>query len=334
MSGLTAATILQKHDVPVIVLDKGRGIGGRLATRRLEDPDVGTGIFDYGAQYCTAKTPIFQEFIRTWESQSITRIWSHGFRTESGHFKQNGVPRNIGVDGMRGIAKYLARPLDVRTSTRVTSIKWLGSTWGIMTEEGSTFESELVGLTAPVPQSLELLKNSLLPLPCDVTERLEKVRYQPCIAMLALLKQPSRIQEPGGMWLSGEPIAWMSDNWKKGISPNRHAVTIHTGPEFSRQHWEEPDDVIAKKIIAASTQWLGGEVARYHIHRWHYSQAIQGFGEPYAYFDTPGPLFLFGDAFGGNRVEGAFLSGYSSANQMVTHFQDSIVNTHEESYYD
>ena len=235
---------------------------------------------------------------------------------------------------MRGIAKHLARSLDVHTSTRVTSLKWLGNTWGIMTEQGPMFESELVGLTAPVPQSLELLKHSLFPLPCDVAERLEKVRYQPCIAVLALLKQPSLIQEPGGMWLSGEPIAWMSDNWKKGISPNGYAVTIHTGSEFSQQHWEEPDNVIAEKIIAASTQWLGGDVARYHIHRWRYSQAIQGFGEPYAYFDTPGPLFLFGDAFGGNRVEGAFLSGYSAAGQMMAHFQDSVMNVHEERYYD
>jgi predicted NAD/FAD-dependent oxidoreductase len=320
ISGLTAATILQKHEIQVTILDKGRGIGGRLATRRLEASGVGVGVFDYGAQYCTAQTPIFQEVIGTWENHHVTKIWSHGFRTANGRLKQNGVPRYIGTDGMRGIAKYLAHTLDVRTSTRVTSLQWLGKRWGVMTEAGTLYESDIVGLTAPVPQSLELLKYSLLPLPCNVAERLEKIYYQPCIAMLVLLKQPSQIPEPGGMWLSGGPIAWISDNWKKGISSEGYAVTIHTGSEFSQQQWDESDDAVAEKIIQASAPWLGGDVARYHIHRWRYSQAVQGFGEPYAYFEEPGPLFLFGDAFGGNRVEGAFLSGHSAADQIVTHF--------------
>jgi predicted NAD/FAD-dependent oxidoreductase len=330
---LTAATILQKYEVQVTILDKGQGIGGRLATRRLEDSDVGVGVFDYGAQYCTARTPLFQEFIDTWKNSHVTKIWSHGFRTADGQLKQNGVPRYIGTDGMRRIAKHLAHDLDVHTSTHVTSLKWLGKRWGIMTEAGTLFESDIVGLTAPVPQSLELLKHSLIPLPCDMAEQLEKIRYQPCIAMLAFLKQPSLIPEPGGMWLSGKPIAWMSDNYKKGISPKGYAVTIHTGPEFSQQYWDEPDNAIAEKLVEASTRWLGGDVARYHIHRWRYSQAIQGFGEPYAYFDQPGPLFLFGDAFGGNRVEGAFLSGHAAANQIMTHFQNSILQSYEESYY-
>lgn len=63
MAGLTAATLLQQQDIEVTILDKGRGIGGRLATRRVEDPGAGLGVFDYGAQYCTAQTPLFQEFI-------------------------------------------------------------------------------------------------------------------------------------------------------------------------------------------------------------------------------------------------------------------------------
>ena len=317
---MTAATLLKKNEIPVTVLDKGRGIGGRLATRRLEDSDIGTGVFDFGAQYFTAKTSLFQESIETWYQQSIVKAWSHGFPAADEHLRENGVPRYIGVDSMRGIAKHLAHPLDVRTSTRVTAIKWLAGEWHIMTEGGAKFESQVLGLTAPVPQSLELLKGSLLPLPSAVAERLEKVRYQPCIVMLALLKQPSQIPEPGGMWLSGEPIVWMSDNWKKGISPNGYAVTLLTGPEFSHQYWDEPDEVIVAKLDNASKRWLGGDVVRYHIHRWRYSQVTQGFGEPYLYFEKPGPFFLFGDAFGENQVEGAFLSGYSAANQILTLF--------------
>jgi predicted NAD/FAD-dependent oxidoreductase len=76
-------------------------------------------------------------------------------------------------------------------------------------------------------------------------------------------------------------------------------------------------------MISEVAQWLGGDVARYQIHRWRYSQVIQGFGESFAALDKPGPLFLFGDAFGGNRVEGAFLSGYSAGSRMIDYAKDA-----------
>ena len=55
MAGLTAARRLQRF-VDVVVLDKGRGVGGRLATRR-----VGDATFDHGAQFLTTRTPEFTE---------------------------------------------------------------------------------------------------------------------------------------------------------------------------------------------------------------------------------------------------------------------------------
>ena len=48
MAGLTAATVLQNSaQWDVLVLDKGRGVGGRMATRRLGEG----GKADHGAQY-------------------------------------------------------------------------------------------------------------------------------------------------------------------------------------------------------------------------------------------------------------------------------------------
>ena len=52
LSGLIAAGTLQANGARVLVLDKGRGVGGRLATRRTH-----SGIFDHGAQFFTAGDP-------------------------------------------------------------------------------------------------------------------------------------------------------------------------------------------------------------------------------------------------------------------------------------
>ena len=49
MSGMAAASDLVRAGRKVLVVDKGRGIGGRMATRR-----VGDAVFDHGAQFITA----------------------------------------------------------------------------------------------------------------------------------------------------------------------------------------------------------------------------------------------------------------------------------------
>ena len=48
LAGLSAAVELQKAGKQVLVVDKGRGLGGRLAGRR-----IGDATFDHGAQFMT-----------------------------------------------------------------------------------------------------------------------------------------------------------------------------------------------------------------------------------------------------------------------------------------
>ena len=54
LSGLLVARALQARGGKVVVLEKSRGLGGRLTTKR-----VGEAVFDTGAQYFTAKSERF-----------------------------------------------------------------------------------------------------------------------------------------------------------------------------------------------------------------------------------------------------------------------------------
>jgi len=58
MSGLVAAKELTSAGLNVLVIDKGRGLGGRMAYRR-----IGEAIFDYGAQYISARSEFFQQLM-------------------------------------------------------------------------------------------------------------------------------------------------------------------------------------------------------------------------------------------------------------------------------
>ena len=58
VAGLTAALELTEAGHRVVVVDKGRGIGGRLATRR-----IGAAILDHGAQFFTTRGRPFTNLV-------------------------------------------------------------------------------------------------------------------------------------------------------------------------------------------------------------------------------------------------------------------------------
>ena len=72
MAGLTAAHRLQEQ-CDVIVLDKGRGVGGRLATRRIGDATI-----DHGAQFITTHTAEFAEMVERLVGESVVAPWFRG----------------------------------------------------------------------------------------------------------------------------------------------------------------------------------------------------------------------------------------------------------------
>ena len=59
LAGLSAANKLAKNGSNIIVIDKGRGVGGRLASRR-----IGEAVFDHGAQFINLNFNFVQSKIR------------------------------------------------------------------------------------------------------------------------------------------------------------------------------------------------------------------------------------------------------------------------------
>jgi renalase len=295
ISGLIAGTMLQRHGINVTLLDKGRGIGGRLATRRIAHPGGGEGVFDYGTQVFTVSDPTVQPWVDDWLQKGIISAVANPL-------SESPTPGYRGVKSNRSIAQYLANDLDIHTQTRATQFTWQSPHWEIQTASGACFQSNSLIVTAPVPQSLDLLDASQIALPPDLRQRLETVTYQPCIAVLALLEQPSQVPAPGGLSLEDAALAWIACHEKQGISPQGHAVTLLATPEFSKTHWETDDATTAQLLFDRASTYLGSAVITYQVHRWRYSQPQTGFGEPYLALHQPGPLVLAGDAFGSIRA--------------------------------
>lgn len=316
ITGLLAARRLQQEGMEVVVLDKGRRPGGRLATRTLRHETLGDGLCDHGAQFFTVRSPAFRDVVDEWIEEGVVQEWCRGFANQvTGKDKE--YPRYRGRDGMKSIPLHLTKELDVRTSVRVRSLWLEGEHWQLRTEDGGGWSASAVLLTPPLPQSLALLDAGNVTLPSPARQQLDCVKYAPCIAVLALLDSPSSLPEPGGMRLTDGPLAWLADNRKKGISPLQTALTLHATAEFSEAHWGDSDERVCEELLGAARRWIPEPPAQTYVHRWRYSKPCSTFSDPIFAPDFSSPLLLAGDAFGGPRVEGAAVSGFAAANQLL-----------------
>lgn len=315
---MMAGKILSQNGIEVTILEKSRGVGGRMATRRFKQ-----GLFDHGAQFFTARDTKFQQWVDLWIKEDVASEWFRNLRKMDDRPNDEGHPRYRGMRGMTSVAKYLAKDLEIQLQILVISVFKESGWWIAQTENGGEFKAKNIILSAPIPQSLQLLESGDVSLPTNEAETLKAVEYHPCITGLVLLDGPSAIPPPGGVKFERGDIQWLGDNSQKGISPKRSAVTIHAAHDFSQKKFEMPADELIKLLVGASEHWLGQEIQDWQIHRWRYSQPENLY--PTRFLEIPGHrgLFMIGDGFGGARVEGAALSGIEVAFYLCDQFSMS-----------
>ncbi len=134
MAGLTAAAELQRAGRSVLVLDKGRGVGGRMASRR-----IGEATFDHGAQFITARNPRFVAAIEGWARNGVVEEWCRGFTKQA-----DGHPRWRGKPNMTSVAKHLAQDIEIVTETQVVALRRSHDGWNAQTASGGSFSASAV----------------------------------------------------------------------------------------------------------------------------------------------------------------------------------------------
>ncbi len=309
LSGLVAARTLADGDPPidVTVFDKGRSPGGRLATRR-----IGAATLDHGAQFFTVRGDALGAQVERWRAAGLVDVWCHGFDDDG-----DGHPRFVATAGMSSLAKDLAAGLDVRCDHMVFGVRRGGDDgdrtrrWRVVIDDGREHAADAVVLTCPLPQTFSLLFEAGV----DVPTELFGDDYDRTIALLAVLDGPSGVPEPGGLQahrLDGTPWSFVGDNRAKGVS-RVPAVTFHAAPAWSEAQWDEPAEVVHRRLLDAAAPFLGGSrVVESQVKRWRFATPRNPWPEPY-WADPTGTLVLAGDAFRGPKMEGAHDSGRAAA---------------------
>ncbi len=320
LSGLTAAATLASdtsgRPIEVVVVDKGRSVGGRLATRR-----IGEAVLDHGAQFFTVRSEYFAHAVERWRSVGVVEEWCHGFADNDGY------PRYRVRGGMNALAKHLAGQelgpnVSVVTRQRANAIIPGADRWAVTYEAANREpdEADMIIATPPLPQTLELLQSgATVPTP-EIARRLETMRYHKVIAILATLDRSPGLADPGALQRPDHPIfTFVADNQAKGVSPEP-AVTFHMSHELSERLWGRPDDEVLAEVHEEIRAVISGAaVTDIQVKRWRYAGPVKPAAEPFLELSTgPKPLLLAGDSFGGSKVEGAFLSGLMAGRRALS----------------
>ena len=297
LAGLMAAKQLHNNGHDVVVLDKGKSPGGRLATRR-----IGDSTLDHGAQFFTVRESEFDHRVQEWVQAGIVREWCTGFSSQDGH------PRYIGTHGMNGIAKHLAQGLKIHCNTFVFEVtRNEDRTWTIKIDDGTVFQSDALVVTCPLPQAYSLLITAHV----DIPEALFKCEYDRTIGLLAVLDGESAVPAPGGVQNPSESLQFVADNYMKGIS-HIPALTLHFSPAFSEQHWDDEPHALHQLLVHHAQTFLGNaHIVESQVKKWRFATPRTPWQERIWQYES---LVIAGDAMSGPKVEGAALSGLAAAN--------------------
>jgi len=299
MAGLACAERLRAGGHAVTAWDKGRGPGGRMATRRIDTP-TGAVAFDHGAQYFTARDPDYIARVADWERHGIVARWPAA-----------GAHAWVGTPAMNAPIRAMADAGDVRFGVRIEALVRDGDRWGVRGAGVSEDGYDAVVIAVPAEQVAALVGAHA---PAFAAQA-EAVRAQPCwTAMLAfdapLMGVPDVLRDRGA-------VDWAARNSAKPGRTGPEAWVVHATPDWSAAHLEEDAATVLPQLMAAFAAAAGIALPAPIVataHRWRYARS--GTLGCDALWNGALGIGLGGDWLTGPRVEAAWLSGRRLAEAM------------------
>ena len=326
MTGLVAARTLRDYGLPVVVFEKSRGVGGRMATKHLEE----CGSFDHGAACFEASDHRFLRYLQSWRAQGLVERWPAQAERHvllcAG--ETTPVTRQLELYAarpqMNSICKHLAQGLEIRKQTRVSCIRAAQGQWELLDETGQGMGLyDRVLCTAPAEQTAELFAD--FP---EIARPAKQVPMRLAWALMAAWPLPLdfgwELAEISGSWLQ---LASRNQT-KPGRDQSREHLVLHADSEWTAAHWDSPPEQVAGMMLAEFQRVLGRALAvpeRMVAHRWKFASPLLAEGAsplPGRCLTAAGDqLIAGGDWSSGSGVEAAFLAGAALAGRVLNRLE-------------
>lgn len=303
-AGIFAANRLKDEKLNVLLLDKGKVPGGRIASRKLS-VNGGNVFFDYGVQSFSIKRTPVKDILSRAKLDRALHLWP--------------LDKNINNVFVNGgnklIPETLAKGLNIHNSIKVVKIDFYRN-WEIETEHNGKLFAKKIICTLPAPQALDLAKAGNAKIDKDSLFKLTSVDYKSNIVLLIRMKKKCNITS----FVPDSPkYDLVINNLDKGYSQSEESYTIQFGSNYSVHNagkssieylWEFLDDL---KLFTRE------HVADFAVHRWKFSKPVVHL-ERNVFLKCENNLYFTGDYFGSNtysHLENAMYSGLEAANDII-----------------
>lgn len=271
----------------LLILEKSKSCGGRMATRRVDDLK-----FDHGAQFIKSELNSLK-LIEFWNNENVISP-----------FPSNNINAYCSSSGMTLLAKAIAKKVQVTYNFKVQKLEFSTSGWKIFSEDESFLNAKQVILTCPLPQSTDILKNSAL----AYDENLNSITYAKALVLLIESESSSNLPINYQDNINKE-IFSLSSQLAKGLS-SKPSWTMVMSEAWSEKYFNETDETIiaaAKASLKKLYEFM--PIQKIQLKKWRYSHP-QKIAQ--SLFANPHPnLYLAGDAFGGPSLGGTLKSSYA-----------------------
>lgn len=286
-AGLMAAQCLQAAGREVLVLDKGRGPGGRMASRR-----TAYGVFDHGVGSFALEAEASRRWAAAWQSAGVLAA--------SGD-EWTGLPR------MAALPRHMATGLALHCGLRVSAIEADAT---VHSEDGREWPAQAVVITVPPPQALALLPEAA----ADCHAALAGVRYAPCFSLMVALRDAPR-QVPAAR----APLDVIRREADRPGRAGDGCWVAHASGAWSARHIEAPVENVTARLLAVFCEQLGvaeSAVRFAQLHRWRYARVATPVGRSFLR-SGDGPIVFAGDGIAGDGVAAALHSGEQAARSLL-----------------
>jgi hypothetical protein len=339
LAGLTCAQQLHQAGYRVVVLEKSRGVGGRLATRRLYDT-----VADHGVRYLEPQGTLLQQLIDPLVECGILQAWTDTIYElqptqptldDKNPTSISPVTRYVAPSGMTAVAKVLAAGLEIWRNRRVQAINLTAeSSWHLIldaTESPKELAARAIVVAIPAPQALTLLEPlAQTSLPAEFLTPLRSVEFSPCLSVMAGYPVNANQPFPLPTWkachLSNDfDLAWIGLDSSKRLDPKLPIFVLQSTAEFAKRYLDVEDlKPAGQQLLARAAQllmpWLDTP-AWFQVHRWRYAFPSHPLNQDCLEAATVVPLVCCGDWCGGKLIESALQSGLAAATQINQQLQ-------------
>lgn len=293
LAGLTCAQQLSEAGYQVCVLDKSRGLGGRMATRRVNRPKDQTVRVDHGLPYWQPVSDELRSLTDSLLAAGVISLWAvsaYDLRPDGSLDLVPIEPIYVAPNGMSAIAKHLAQKLtpddNLLTAHRATHLTPQDGGWRINCDEGKVVLAKQCAISIPAPQAFDLLATvPAAQLDIAAKAALQSVRYDACLSVLAGYAHPQSVGSPniGSLnpdgWMVtdtvGTSTAWIGLDSSKRQHSKETVLVIHSKPGFAERYLAAGDvQPAASVLLRANARKFGDWIAQpdwFQIQRWRYA---------------------------------------------------------------